>query len=273
MFFIELKRALKRKSFLIALTIGMILCIGDILQNNMFYIERSFLNCYSDTYYQDFMHSFVASPVGFFALINSTEITNLFVSLIPILCAVSFGDSYLEDLNSGFLKNILMRYPKTKYLNIKFLVNFTISGITIALPLLIQLIFLLITHPLIKPYKLYDAVFVGDFNINLYLNHPVLYILLWVFIAFIFSGIIGNIALSISIINRNKFIAVVAPFILTMVVHILFSLLGLKCYSVVGFLTFSESGLKVYHLVITFIVMFLLTYVPFYLGGKSNEII
>lgn len=272
---IELKRGFKRNTFLITLAIGIIICLGDLLINSQFYIRRILDPSFgTQAFSLEFMKGFVRSPYESFALFSPSEMSNLFFILIPILSAISFSDSYLEDLNSGFLKNVLSRCSKRNYLHSKFFANFIVSGITIALPLLIQLIFLLATRPNIMPYKLSGTISMGWLNLDLFFNNPLAYTLIWIFISFMFAGVISSIALGISIVLRNKFVAVIAPFIVVMGIHILFDLLGLYRYSVIDFLRggFSIIGMKFYHMVITFALMFLLTYIPFYFGGKSNEV-
>ena len=271
---IELKRGFRRKTFLITLAIGIVICLGDILIGSQFYIRRIFDSGFGiQGFYMEFMKGYVQSPYELFSLFGSSQISNLFFVLIPILSAISFSDSYLEDLNSGFLKNVLSRCSKRKYLHSKFLSNFIISGITIAIPLLIQLIFLLATRPNITPYKLAGTMRKGWLNVDLFLNNPLAYTLMWIFISFMFAGVIASIALGISIVIRNKFVAVISPFIVVMGIHILFQPLGLYKYSVFDFLYGGASiiGMKFYHMIITFAVMFLVTYIPFYFGGKANE--
>lgn len=190
---------------------------------------------------------------------------------MPILVAISYADSYLEDLNSGFLKNILSRYPKNKYLKNKFFANFIISGITFTIPLIINLLVQITTQASIHPEKLVQRTLaIGSLNLNMYLNHPLLYTLLWIFIYFIFAGVISSISLGFSIIIRNKFIVLIMPFIIVQAISILFPLIGIKTYSVSDFLYLSNN-VKITPMLITFIVMLMLSLLPFYFGGKSNE--
>ncbi|WP_346871252.1 hypothetical protein [Clostridium sp. UBA5119] len=268
---IELKRAFKRKTFLFALLVGIMFCVLDNIEANYYNIISSYSGY--NNYFNEFLKSSVLSPYDSFTLFNLTSLSNIFIMLIPILSAISYSDSYLEDVNSGFLKNVLSRCSKRKYLQSKFLANFIISGITISIPLLIELLLLLATQPNIKPERLYNAIHIGSLNLDMYLNQPLLYTLIWIFISFMFAGVISSISLGFSIVIRNKFVVLIAPFISVMVIHLLFDMIGLFNYSVLDFLYLASMAIssKPTEMLITFIVMLIVTYLPFYFGGKSNE--
>ncbi|WP_346930172.1 hypothetical protein [Clostridium sp.] len=265
---IELKRAFKRKTFLFALLVGIMFCVLDNIESNYYNIIQAYSGY--NNYFNEFLKSAVESPYYSFALFSTTELSSIFIMIMPILTAISYSDSYLEDVNSGFLKNILLRCSKRKYLQSKFLANFIISGITISIPLLIQLLLLLATQPNIKPEKLYNAMIIGGLNLDMYLNQPLLYTLIWIFISFMFAGAISSIALGFSIIIRNKFVVLIAPFISVLVIHLLFDIIGLYEYSVLGFLHLPVKPNPT-DMLITFIVMLMAAYLPFYFGGKANE--
>ena len=266
---IELKRAFKRKTFLFVLLLGTIISIVENITTNYYYIIFPYTN-YID-FFERYIKAPMNSPCEFFIFFYRSPLAYLLFIIMPILVAISYSDSYLEDLNSGFLKNILARCSKRKYLQNKFLANFIISGITISLPLLISLLMILMTQANIYPEKTGNALIVGNLNVNMYLNHPVLFTLMWIFIFFIFAGVISSIALGFSIVIRNKFVVLIAPFITINAIEILFSLIGLSDFSPVNFLI-GCPDINASAMLITFIIMLMLTFLPFYFGGKSNEI-
>lgn len=266
---IELKRAFKRKSFLYALLIGTLISIVEYIGFNYNYIIMPYRNYLH--FFDDYILSGIASPYEFFIIFDPTALANLFFIIMPILVAISYSDSYLEDLNSGFLKNILARCSKRKYLLNKFLANFIISGITISIPLIIDLVMILTTQANIYPDKVVNPSGYGGIFINLYLNNPLLFTLMWIFIYFMFAGVISSITLGFSGVIRNKFIVLVAPFITINAIEILFSLIGIRDYSCVEFL-YGCYKVNPIAMLISFIVMLLATFLSFYFGGKSNEI-
>lgn len=266
---IELKRAFKRKTFLISLLVVTLLCIVDNVVSNYNWIIMPY-NSYP-YFFEDYIKLGIVTSYQCFTFFHFTPLASILFTLMPILVAISYSDSYLEDLNSGFLKNILARCSKRKYLQSKFLANFIISGITVSIPLLINLLILITTQSSIKPEKMSTTTLLnGSLNLDMYLNHPMLYTLMWIFIFFIFAGVISSIALSFSIVIRNKFIVLIAPFITVQAIGILFSFIGLNDYSVLRFL-YLYSEANPIAMMVTFIVMLAATFLSFYFGGKSNE--
>ncbi|MFR1709714.1 MAG: hypothetical protein ACLSV2_12500 [Clostridium sp.] len=267
---LELKRGLKRKTFIVALLVTTIFCVVQHLVSNYWWIIMPHAN--DSVFFDTFLKSGIVSAYQCFIFFNLTPLGNLLFILMPILVAISYGDSYLEDLNSGFLKNILSRCSKQKYLKSKFLANFIISGITIAIPLIVNLLLLITTQASILPEKLStNTLMAGSLNLDMYLNHPALYILMWILIYFAFAGAISSITLGLSMVTRNKFIVLIAPFIIVQAMGILLGLLNLRDYSVAKFL-YSYPEPNPIAMFITFTVIIMATFLPFYFGGKSNEL-
>lgn len=260
---IELERAVKRPTFIFALLIGIFICIFDITKSSNHFYD----------FYNDFLNTMIITPYDSLCIFNLSPLSNIYFIILPVLCAISYSDSYLEDLNSGFLKNILSRYSKTKYLNSKFGANFIVSGLTIVIPIIIQLLFLLATRPNIMPEKLGNVMAIVNVSVDLYLHHPLIYTFIWIFIWFLFAGVISSITLAISIIVRNKFVALITPFICLYAVDIILGIFHLTGFSVLHLLYFPSMYDKSSFCCVFIIFLLILgsTYLPFYIGGKSNE--
>ena len=266
---LELKRAFKRKTFIFAILIGAIFAIVENISSNYYSIISAYTT--SQYFFDIYIKTAMDSCYNHFLFFNFSPLANTFFTIMPIIIAISYSDSYLEDLNSGFLKNILARCSKKEYLKSKFLANFIVSGITISIPLLISLLMLITTQSSINPDKISGLTLgSGNLNLDMYINHPILYIFMWIGIYFVFAGGISSIALGISIVNRNKFIVLIAPFIIVQAMDILFSFIGINNYNLMRFLYlgFNPNPLTMF---ITFIAMLMVTFLPFYFGGKSNE--
>lgn len=266
---LELKRAFKRKTFLFTIVIGIIFAIVENVVSNYYDIIHSYTNY--PHFFEGYIKTAMDSCYNSFLFFNFSPLSSIFFTIMPIVVAIAYSDSYLEDLNSGFLKNILARCPKQKYLKSKFLANFIVSGITVSIPLLISLLMLITTQASINPDKISTLTLgSGNLNLDMYLNHPILYIFLWIGIYFVFAGAISSIALGVSIVNRNKFIVLIAPFIILQAIDILFSFIGINDYNVMRFL-YLCSRVNPLAMFITFVVMLMATFFSFYFGGKSNE--
>lgn len=269
---IELKRGLRRKTFVAALVICILFCVFEYLIYNYPYysVSLKYTATLSD-YLGVYLKGSAINSYDFFIFFSLTPLANILFILMPVLVAISYSDSYLEDLNSGFLKNILTRCSKKKYYVSKFLANFIISGITISIPLLINFLLTITTQVSGPPYKLITATALnGNLNMDMYLNHPFLYVLMWIGIYFLFAGAISSIALAFSIVTRNKFIVLITPFIVVQVIDILFKVMNLMDFSVSKFL-YLYFNINPWAMAVTFLVMISATFIAFYFGGKKNE--
>lgn len=266
---LELKRALKRKTFLFAILVGAIFSIVENISSNYYSIINPYTNY--PYFFERYLKGAMDSCYNSFLFFKFSPLADTFFTIMPIIVAISYSDSYLEDLNSGFLKNILARCSKNEYLKSKFLANFIVSGITISIPLLISLLMLITTQSSINPDKISTLTLgSGNLNLDMYINHPILYIFMWIGIYFVFAGAISSIALGISIVNRNKFIVLIAPFIIVQAVDILFSFIGINEYNLMRFL-YLGVDINSLAMFISFITLLMVTFLPFYFGGKSNE--
>lgn len=261
MFFQEIKRGLSRISFRIALLIGIIANIMSVfITNPGTYSIDNYIKAYEISAYDNFI---------FF---NLNSLSNVMILIFPILSAVSYSDSYLEDINSGFINYIYTRYSKSKYLICKFCSNFIISGLCVAVPLIINLIILILTVPSIKTNAILGryTILCGGLLSSLFYNNPILYILLWILIYFMYSGAFASIALSISIVIKNKFVVLFVPFLLCNVIGIVLNLIGKYSYSPSSFLYLSNNQ-SIDIIIIEFILIVLISAFIFYVGGNKNE--
>lgn len=269
MLLIELKRGLHRKSFILAIGIVFILCIINIFKYDYAYISMPYVGY--KYFLDDYLKSGIVSPYNSFILFCLTDISNILFLIMPILVSMAYGDSYLEDLNSGFLKNILSRYSKKKYLRSKFLANFIVSGLTFSVPLIFNLTVHLLTQANIHPERMVQKnLSIGNLNLELYLNHPLIYTLIWIGIYFMFAGAISSLALGLSTIIKNKFVVLILPFIIVQAISIIFPLIGLNKYNLSSFL-FLGADINIGSMIITFLVLLLSSFALFYIGEKANE--
>ncbi|NEU06207.1 hypothetical protein [Clostridium senegalense] len=266
---LEIKRGLKRKSFSIALLITLIFCIIDIFKNDYYSILMPYINY--PYFLEDFIKCGIVSSCENFIMFKFTDMSNILFCIMPVIVSMAYGDSYLEDLNSGFLKSIFSRCSKNKYFINKFFANFILAGIVFTLPLLINFLIRICFEATLTPEILSTVnLRIGSLNLNLYMNHPIVYTVIWLFIYFIFSGAIASISLAASIITRNKFIVVVIPFIVMQLITLIFKVINISEYNPMSFLYLSNS-INIKSMIISFIIIVSSTFIILYLGGKNSE--
>lgn len=263
MFLLELKRGLNRKSFKLTLIIELVLIGIHLFEIYPMSLSISRVDEYTKAYlissYEKFM-SFELSKSG-----------NIFIIMMPILAALPFSDTYLEDISNGFNSFLYTRYEKYKYCIYKYIVNFLIGGITIAIPLVIDFIGCSMLYPSIQPNNVFGGWYVIKEGVlpNLFASNPNMYILITIFINFLFGGIFSSIALSASIFTNKRFIVVLTPFIISLITSLLLNFINKYKYDPSYFLYGNRASIILVFAEATFIIM--ITSILFYYGDKKNE--
>lgn len=264
MFLVELKKGFSRQSFKVAILIGTIFCILNITK----YISISI----SDNYLQGYIKGYLETTYDNFILFNLTPLSNILILIFPLLSCISYSDSYLEDVQSGVIKFIYTRQSKVKYLISKFLSNFIVAGVSIAVPLMINFIIIILLYPSIPPHPVLGKVTIMDGGLfpDLYYSKPIVYIFMWIVIYFLYAGAFASIGLSLGVIIKNKYITIILPFIVYMVVEIIVELIDKPMYSPQQFLYLSRSQ-SPYIIICEFAIIFLISITIFLYGGYKNE--
>lgn len=251
---IQFQRLLKRKSFYIVFFILLLLTsLNAITNNNIRVPLNDFVNYANGVYYN-------------FILYTPGKHLRLIQAIFPLLAAVPFSDCYLEDINSGFIKNIITRYDKKKYLTVTFVCNFIFSGLIISIPFIVNYMIYASFIPSIQPKIFFNSTFDNrSFLPYIYHNFPLLHVFLRILLLFVYAGVFSNIALAASIFFKNKYIVTIFPFIIYICLDIFVSI----DYSPLAYLFNSfkyNSMYLIYPIVFTITCFFI-----FIIGGLKHE--
>lgn len=134
--------------------------------------------------------------------------------LIPLLAVLPFGATYFSDIRAGYIKNICTRTAKWKYLAAKYVAVFVSGGVTVVLPMLLNLLLTAAVLPSLAPStnSLY-SIFGGSMFATLFYEHPYGYIALYLFMYFIYGGVFSSLALLMKGMARYRFEVVLFPFV------------------------------------------------------------
>lgn len=263
MFLIETKRAFSRVSFKVSFFLVCTFCVLDIL--NYPIGKENILT--------EYLSGYVNTPLQNFVFFKLNAISNLLIIILPIISALSFSDSYIEDMKSGFIQNIYIRGKRHKYLISKYFANFLVGGTAFALPLLLDYIFCILSRPNIQPDPILTGQIImeGGLLPSLFYSHGNLYTLMWIAIYFFYSGVFASIGLCASKLIKNKFIIIFVPFILYFVIECFCELTNNWAYSPEVFLYLSR--VQSFSIIVSeFIFMFIITFIVFCFCGVNNDI-
>ena len=145
----------------------------------------------------------------------SWQASNFFLLLPIIIAAMPFGTSYYTDVKTGFIKNILVRCKKRHYIIGKIIATFLSGAVAVILPLIFSFLFSIATLPSITPIS---ETFSYPINYRsmwgeMYYSEPFKYVIFYIIIIFMFSGLIATFSLVFSFFIKNKLAVLVSPFI------------------------------------------------------------
>lgn len=136
----------------------------------------------------------------------------LFFLILPLLAALPFADSYFHDLRGGYLYNVCLRTDKKHYFAAKYLAVFLSGGTAVTLPLLANFLLCSMFLPSMKPEVTNAHILVYSSFPHLFFSYPVLYVLLYLAIIFVFSGLLACFGLYATRHLGYAFLVLLAPF-------------------------------------------------------------
>ncbi|PEI67983.1 membrane-spanning protein, partial [Bacillus wiedmannii] len=257
MFKNEFQRSLTRKSTLVVLVIVLLIAVFEVLTNSVIYLDGN---------------DFWDYPMGSYSwwfIYHQNIYQSILSVLFPLLVSLGYSDSYIEDIKSGFLNNVLIRQYKSKYLVNKFLVNFIVGGIIVFVPLVVNLLLYLILVPNIDLNVFFGSVLVQNFFPDLYIDYPFIHVMFKIFIFILYGGTFASIGLASSIFIKNRYVVVIIPFLIYTLLDVVLSSINLRKGSPLFILFYDQP----YNIIIFIIPMFMLciTFLLFFIGGKFNE--
>jgi len=223
---IELKKAFLNKWFLVAVTFGCMIAILQIIQDVVPMVKYT-SSCISRNLPP---HTLYNKWLG----INSTLWNTVFFIIFPLLASIPFADSFHTDLKSGYVKNILTRTSKKNYYFSKYIAVFFSAGTTVVIPLILNLYLTAMILPTITP-----SVSAGFYPIletatlsHIYYSKPALYIIIYLCIIFMVSGVLASTALAFSHFIKYRYVITLIPYL---------------CYLLVSFesMFFSNASIKI----------------------------
>lgn len=221
----QLKRAILSKRFLFIIFIGIIIHFSSGYNKLHQYLFFDF-NA-PDIQNQADARAMVQKELNKYSVWFS--LLYLYTPLMPILAAFPFSFSYIDDLKSGVIKYIDIRYNHTKYLFEKLLVNGVAGGIALSLPTIISTIIVSIFfNGNINDFS--GKGMSGGVFSNLVIYNFYLYIAVHIFIEFIFGFAYSSIALAVSSFIRNTIAVMLSPFLFWVGGDLLFNAFNIQQY-------------------------------------------
>lgn len=208
----ELWKAIHNRMFLIALTIGILICMLDVLQNGEM-VQRLSEKIIGSSGNKSF------AGISLFTCwipVNGHTFGNvLFYFIWPILAAMPFGWSYAQERRDGTYYQIVSRSGKKTYFIAKYIAVLVSGGLVIAIPVIWNLLISALICPAVVPKVIMsiNSVFNGWFLSELYYTHPWAYAWIWCGMEFLWGGAAACICFIVGAKPRFQVITILTPFV------------------------------------------------------------
>ena len=192
----------------------------------------------------------------------------------PIFAVLPATILFCDDYNSGYLKNILSRVKKKKYIKESVICSSISGGLAIFIPTCINIIIhLFIEDKNILELKHFSNILDDTIFANIqYIWEGLLVAILILILSFLFGAIWSNIGLIISAINPNRYVALATPFAIYFAVHIILDRIGNLIFlsPMNMILPFEKFIPNIYYPFLYEIILLIATYIIFYFLGKRR---
>ena len=144
----------------------------------------------------------------------------LYFVILPLLAVLPHSLSFYEDRKNGYIRQVYTRSDREIYLVAKYVSVFLAGGAAVVLPLLVNLCICMTLLPGLPPQNAAGTLINASVLwYTLYEKVPILYVLLFLIIDFIFAGLVAGLPLFLSFYSERKSVILLMPFILHIFIY------------------------------------------------------
>lgn len=212
---IEMRKALVNKAAMISCTGAIFLAVRHAVNAIILYE-----NLYDNLQAGKIEGNPMLTSMSLFCRWLGADVTsfesNLFYYLLPIIAALPYGWSLVEEIQSGYSKNILCRTSRKVYFISKYIAVFSSAALIVGIGLILNFAVLFLFLPSLKMDSIYPYGIVGERSMwsEMYYESPFLYTVLYIFLDMLFAGLIASICTAAAFFLGHKTTALLVPFFL-----------------------------------------------------------
>ncbi len=248
--------------FAAALIIGCAVTLSDIFNVLKF---TGFMGKYPPSLYQYWI------GVEFRSLQNT-----LYFMLTLILAALPFADSYFCD-KRGYIKQIVTRVSRKRYLSAKYLAVFLSGGLAFSVPLIVNFIAVACICPALSPQASTGtfATYENGFLSLLFISHPLVYCAFYTVYDFLIAGLFATVSLTAALFIKNRFAVLASPFILFLLWSVITGGLNLGNFDAYNILRASQGFSPkpdAFSIIAVPLVLILATFPLYFVKSSSDDV-
>lgn len=160
---------------------------------------------------------------------SSGKFYYFWITILPLLCVLPYGVTYLQDKKRGLINQLIYRMGKRNYYFSKFIACFLSGGTVAVIPLIINLLLCMCFLPLGLPILSTHFYPIGKIHAfsEVFYSRPALYVLIYLGFTFLLFGLLTCLCMTLALVVENQFALMLTPFALYYALHT-FSIVGLN---------------------------------------------
>lgn len=216
---VEFTKAFHSKYFAVTLTIATALAVWSSIHSIQYYFRVQNMlsvlgkNKNPDLAADTLFNHWMGGEFGSFS-------TDLYYLVLPIFAVFPYAWSLFDERKSGYLKNMVTRCGRKRYIISKYISTFVVGGLTVLLPLVLNFILIACVVPARIPdpsLHVNYAIFGSSLLSGLFYSRPLLYALFYLLLPFAFGGLWAATTMAASLFFRNRYAALLIPYILLLI--------------------------------------------------------
>lgn len=223
-------KALHNRMFYMALLIGCTICASNLWQKAELAMEYLYnAEKYTLSNGMVWGGGDLDSLSVFKQWMGATEDTinsYIFWFLLPLLSGMAYGWKAQEERKNGYHNQMCIRVGRKNNSIAKYMASATAGGLTIAIPLICNVVFMATYMTIQKPYITPDTsgeILEVQFGSLLFFEQPVLYIVAAIGLATLWGSVFGGLTMAAGMLTKRRISAVLVPFLLCTLIEVIFS--------------------------------------------------
>lgn len=214
---VEFRRAFGGKNFLIICLIGVGLAAWHVSTNVLGAMRNN----------DQFVPGKGAYPLSLYDGWMGTNLSGrpalLLSVLFPLLASIPYGASLAADRRSGYDINMVTRTSRSQYYLARQVTAFCIAGVSVVIPYLLDFLAAAALLPALRPVPELGSYSIGVRSMwaDVFYGQPLLYVLGYLAIIFLWSGCLGLIPLVVGFFVKNRIVVLMSSFLLLVIVEVM----------------------------------------------------
>lgn len=217
---LEIKKAFNNFFFFSSLGCSLLIAILSAIRA----VRRYFINTKIITTYEPDAYTYLGSSLYNNWLGSSGDFyTHLFYFLIFLLCTLPYSWSLFVEKKSGYINQVVTRTSRANYYLSKYLAAFVSGGAIAFIPLVMNFLICALfipAYPMDQLSDLYIAVPQNYLWATILYDKPLVYVVMYMFLTFVFCGVWATIGVSLSFVLKSKLSVLISPFLFILLVQV-----------------------------------------------------